>query len=76
MPEQIEALEKDPDRLELISKTNTAQALRRFDVLHRWNFICNMAGIPGPAGGEARQAKLDRRIADLGLEDLGLPATH
>ncbi len=61
----IEPLERDPDRVERIRRTNVAQSLRRHDHVHRWGEVLAVAGLPPTRAMEARLRLLERRAREV-----------
>lgn len=61
LPDLIESLEADPERVTAIRMRNVTEALRRHDHLHRWERILQIAGLSPLPKLERRRA----RLADL-----------
>ena len=59
-------LQADPERLDRISRRNTAEALLRHDWVYRWKEIFRVAGIEPSPGMLARERRL-KELADLAL---------
>lgn len=57
--ERLKALDNEPERLERIRRTGTAQCLRRHDWVHRWEQILKDQGLDGGPLVAARVAELN-----------------
>jgi len=58
----------DPERCRIISLRNRIESLKRHDVLHRWEHICNVIGLGETPAMRERQEQLDYRRVSLERE--------
>jgi spore maturation protein CgeB len=62
----IASLSSEPERMAMISRRNTAEALLRHDWVHRWKQIFQLADIQPSPGMAARESRL-KELADLAI---------
>lgn len=70
----LDTLERAPDRVDRIRRTNVINSLRRHDCAHRWSDVLAAAGLPATSGIEARLRRLGELIASAEQDTPGAVA--
>lgn len=70
IPAKIDALEADPEHVELIRRANVSNCLLRHDHLYRWDEVLRVAGLSETTQAAERRARLARRAASLSDDDV------
>lgn len=62
----LDELERQPQRLEQIRRSNVENVLRRHDWAHRWAYILGLAGLPPAPALQARLQRLEQLACEVG----------
>jgi glycosyl transferase family 1 len=59
----MKTFQREPEKFDAISRTNSAEALRRHDWAHRWNDMLQISGLAPTGKLEARKGQLSKLAA-------------